>query len=129
MTATVLMESMDPAERAGFLFSFLLFLVGGILLLVFGIRRLGKRSRMLRERNAAQYGYPPPQPGYDPNAGYPPPPSAPYGPPAPPVPPGNSVQSAAKPPNQGISIAMIVLGALLLLGVLGNLANAASSVS
>lgn len=127
---------MDPAERAGYLIALLIFLAGGILLLALGIRNLMRRSAIQRlQRYGVPGGYPPAP--YGPGGQ-----QRPYGPPQgsqPPYTPNplqpqwNSQQSAiSKPqkvPSQGAAIAMIVFGAILLLGVLSNLANAGSGAS
>lgn len=103
-------STMDPAERGGYLGALAIFLVAGIVLVVFGIRRLMKRSEMQRRR---QYG---PPPGWPQQPGMQPGPYAPQ---------PTAGKPERQPPGLGGSIAMIVIGGLLLLGVLGNLANAA----
>ncbi|TWP38344.1 hypothetical protein [Leekyejoonella antrihumi] len=81
MSTEMAMETGGPARAAGQVSAFVVFLVVGVLLLVFGTRRLRKQS------------------------------------------------TAQSPPSRGVSIGMVVLGALMLLGVLGNIANVVSTVN
>lgn len=118
-------QATSPAYVAGQITGSLLFLVGGVLLLIFGIRRLNERSRARR----AQQFQPQPGPGGYPGpltgAGPPYHPSSPLGRPV--MPPAGH-DDAKKPPSLTISIIMLVVGVLLLLALLSSLANAASTV-
>lgn len=142
---------MDPAERVGYLGTFVVFLVCGILLIVFGVRRLMKRAAIKRQ---LQYGpaayqpqpysqqpYDPPSynpQSYNPQGGYQPPgyttnPPNPYGAPpnpygAQPIEPGPT-PAKQQPPNLALSILMIVLGALLALSVLSAVAQSGSGAA
>lgn len=111
---------MKTVGVTGQLIAVVLFLTGGVLLLVFGIRRLMKRSRMLRAQQVPQQ----PPPGFagpaQPQYARPPAPGAAHT-----APPGQ----ATKPPGLTGSIIMLIIGGFLLLGVLGNLVNAAGTIS
>lgn len=121
---------MEPGEVVGYLGAFAVFLIGGILLIVFGCRRLSRRSAIRRQQ---QYGppvaYQPPSP-YGAQSG-----QAPYGQPpyasgqpnpyAPQAMTGTKELATKKPPNLALSIVMIVLGALLTLASLSTLAQSA----
>lgn len=155
MIADSEISTMDPAERVGYFGTFAVFLICGILLVVFGVRRLMRRSEMRKQQQYGylqQHGYQPPYGA--PSGGYPPqspmPPSqSPYGvqgggpaygqapyPQAgqqpgnyPPPNPYAPQPMIGKPPNIVLSIAMIVLGVFLLLATLGALAQGASGTA
>jgi hypothetical protein len=135
MVASNDIATMDPAERAGYVIALLVFLAGGILLLVFGIRNLMRRSAIQRRQRYGASGFPPgpygpggQQPyGQAPDGGQPP-----YSPNLQQPQWNPQQQLAGKPeklPSQGAAIAMIVFGAILLLGILSSLANASSGTN
>ncbi|GGB25999.1 hypothetical protein GCM10011492_15200 [Flexivirga endophytica] len=138
MIADSEISTMQPGELVGYFGAFAVFLIGGILLIVFGTRRLMRRSAIRKQRQyGPSAGYQPPAPYGVQGAGYQPP--APYGvqgagypqpnPYAPQPMSGKPDLSAKKPPNLVISIVMIALGALLTLATVGALAQSASGTS
>lgn len=125
MIADSEISTMQPGELVGYFGAFAVFLIGGILLIVFGTRRLMRRSAIRKQRQyGPSAGYQPPAPYGVQGAGYPQP--NPY---APQPMSGKPDLSAKKPPNLVISIVMIALGALLTLATVGALAQSASGTS
>ncbi len=131
---------MNTGELVGYFGAFAIFLIASILLIVFGIRRLMKRSAMERQRQYGDQATPYAARGqsHPPAYGQPPYGQSPYGSPG-----GYPMQqpdpyaaqavsgkaTTKKPPNMGLSILMIVIGGVLLLASLSAVAQGASGTA